>query len=95
MASGVLESRLALSSSVALRPEPFGALAYHFDTRRLTFLKRPELVRVVEALDGDRRVDEVLAACGIAEASWPAYSEALGVLLDAEMLTRTEDPHDR
>ena len=30
--------------SVALRPEPFGALAYHFGNRKLTFLKRPELV---------------------------------------------------
>ena len=35
-----------LSPSVALRPEPFGALAYHFGNRKLTFLKRPELVAV-------------------------------------------------
>ncbi|MEN8672983.1 mycofactocin biosynthesis chaperone MftB, partial [Nocardioides sp.] len=39
----------SLSPSVALRPEPFGALAYHFGNRRLTFLKRPELVAVVRA----------------------------------------------
>ena len=36
------------SPSVALRPEPFGALVYHFGTRRLSFLKTPQLV--------DRRV---------------------------------------
>ena len=33
-----------------MRPEPFGALAYHFGNRRLTFLKRAELVAVVRAL---------------------------------------------
>ena len=26
---------------MSLRPEPFGALAYHFGTRRLSFLKTP------------------------------------------------------
>jgi len=28
-----------LNPAVALRPEPFGALAYHFGNRRLSFLK--------------------------------------------------------
>ena len=36
----------ALDPSVALRPEPFGALAYHFGNRKLIFLKRPELVEL-------------------------------------------------
>ena len=40
----MLDEPWALSPSVALRPEPFGALAYHFGNRKLTFLKRPELV---------------------------------------------------
>ena len=39
--------RYRLSPEVALRPEPFGALAYHFGNRRLCFLKVPELVEVV------------------------------------------------
>ena len=29
---------------VALRPEPFGALAYHYGNRRLTLMRVPELV---------------------------------------------------
>ncbi len=45
-----LESAWALSPSVALRPEPFGALAYHFGNRKLTFLKTPALVGVVRGL---------------------------------------------
>jgi putative mycofactocin binding protein MftB len=36
---------------VALRPEPFGALVYHFGTRRLSFLKTPQLVEVVSGLE--------------------------------------------
>ena len=36
--------------SVALRPEPFGALAYHFGNRRLSFLESRTLVAVPEAL---------------------------------------------
>ena len=33
---------------VAIRPESFGALAYHYGNRRLVFLKAPALVTVVE-----------------------------------------------
>ena len=45
-----VDSPYALAPQVALRPERFGALAYHFGTRRLSFLKRPELVTVVRGL---------------------------------------------
>ena len=37
---------------VALRDESFGALAYHYGTRRLLFLKSRTLVELVSALDG-------------------------------------------
>ena len=46
----MLDRRLALDPQVALRPEPFGALAYHYGNRRLIFLKHPDVVRVVQAL---------------------------------------------
>jgi putative mycofactocin binding protein MftB len=36
------------SASVALRPEPFGALVYSFRNRKLSFLKSPQLVDVAE-----------------------------------------------
>ena len=50
----------ALSDRVAIRPESFGALAYHFGTRRLSFLKSPVLVRLVQRL-GD--YPSALQAC--------------------------------
>ena len=40
----------ALHPQVALRPEEFGALAYHYGNRRLVFLKSAALVDLVSAL---------------------------------------------
>ena len=54
VAAQMLDRRLALDPQVALRPEPFGALAYHYGNRRLIFLKHPDVVRVVRA-DEHRR----------------------------------------
>ena len=35
---------------MSVRPERFGALLYHFGTRRLSFLKSPALLTVVQTL---------------------------------------------
>ena len=78
----------ALSPSVALRPEPFGALAYHFDTRKVVFLKRPELVAVVRGLGSACDIRSALVAAGVAEPSWPAYLAALAGLADADIIRR-------
>jgi len=75
-----------LSPSVALRPEPFGALAYHFGNRKLTFLKRPELVAVVRALGSSPDVGAALATAGIPAAQYPAYCAALRGLAAADMI---------
>jgi mycofactocin biosynthesis protein MftB len=87
-ASTILDERLALSPNVALRPEPFGALAYHFGNRRLTFLKRPELVAVVRGLDGTRTARESLVAAGVPEDQWGAYARVLESLAEADMIRR-------
>ena len=50
-----------LNPDVALRPEPFGALVYHFGTRRLSFLKAPELVELVRRLGSHQCVSDALA----------------------------------
>lgn len=82
----MLDTRLALDPRVALRPEPFGALAYHYGNRKLIFLKHPDVVRVVRALDGDRTLAETLAQCGIARSRWPSFERALTALTESEML---------
>jgi mycofactocin biosynthesis protein MftB len=82
----VLDRSLGLHERVALRPEPFGALAYHYGTRRLIFLKHPDVVRVVSELDHPRTVRDTLESCGIAEHRWPAFCTALTSLFESEML---------
>jgi putative mycofactocin binding protein MftB len=77
---------LTLHPQVALRPEPFGALAYHYDTRRLVFLKHPDVVRVVEALAHHETVDDAFDACGIEARRRPSFERALASLLESEML---------
>ncbi|CAN5140062.1 mycofactocin biosynthesis chaperone MftB [soil metagenome] len=81
-----LDEAWSLSPSVALRPEPFGALAYHFGNRKLTFLKRPELVAVVRALGEQPDVRSALVAGGIPDSQHVAYAEALAGLARTDMI---------
>jgi mycofactocin biosynthesis protein MftB len=81
-----LDDAWMLSPSVALRPEPFGALAYHFGNRRLTFLKRPQLVEVVRALGSATSVRAALTTAGVPESQYPAYVAALDDLAAADMI---------
>jgi putative mycofactocin binding protein MftB len=82
----MLERHLALDPQVALRPEPFGALAYHYGNRRLIFLKHPDVVRVVRALGEHGSVAETLSACGIAASRWPSFVTALESLERSHLL---------
>jgi mycofactocin biosynthesis protein MftB len=68
------------SPSVALRPEPFGALVYHFGTRRLSFLKTPQLVQVVSGLEHHPDVHAAIEAAAVDDAQRPAYLRALAGL---------------
>ncbi len=74
-----------LSPEVALRPEKFGALAYHYGNRRLVFLKSPELVALVEALGSFDSVSEALQA-NLAPERHASYAQALARLADSEVL---------
>ena len=68
------------SPSVALRPEPFGALAYDFRTRRLTFLKTLLLVEVVRALGDHSDVHTALDSARVPGEQRGAYVRALASL---------------
>ena len=72
-----LDGAYRLDDQVALRPEPFGALAYHYGNRRLTFLRSPDMVRVVEGLATAGSVAEALKEAGIAPRRWPSFVSAL------------------
>jgi putative mycofactocin binding protein MftB len=76
------------SRSVALRPEPFGALVYHFGNRKLSFLKSKPLVAVVTALEEHPDVPSALAACDVPAAQHPAYVTALATLSRSQMIEK-------
>ena len=80
----------ALHGSVQLRPEPFGALAYHFGTRRLSFLKTPELVDVVRRLAACPDVATALREAGVPDADRPSYLVALRALARGGMIVERE-----
>jgi putative mycofactocin binding protein MftB len=60
-----------LHPQVALRGESFGALAYHYGTRRLVFVKSPVLVDVLEDLDRHGSVRAAVAAHASDDESGP------------------------
>jgi putative mycofactocin binding protein MftB len=85
-AASVLDRAWGVHPQVSVRPERFGALLYHFGTRRLSFLKDRRLLTVLEHLDG---APTARAACEQAEvdpASLPAYEAALARLAATDML---------
>lgn len=84
----MLDQAWRLSDTVALRPEPFGALAYDFTSRRLSFLKTPALVDVVRRLELAPTVADALAGADVAREQWGAYVRALDGLAAGGMLTR-------
>jgi mycofactocin biosynthesis protein MftB len=74
-----------LHPKVALRDESFGALAYHYDTRRLLFLKSRTLVTLVESLDQFDSAALALAAL-IPEPERAQYGRALARLAQSEVI---------
>jgi mycofactocin biosynthesis protein MftB len=79
-----------LNPQVALRPESFGALAYHFGTRRLSFLKSRALLAVVQRLGEHPDALSACRAAGVADAELPRYRRALATLAGTGMIVRRE-----
>jgi mycofactocin biosynthesis protein MftB len=70
-----------------MRQEPFGALLYHFGTRRLSFLKSQTVLAVVRSLADHPSARSACAAAGVPEAELPAYARALSALAQSNMIS--------
>ena len=81
-----LDERYELDPQVAVRPEPFGALAYHYGNRRLVFLKSLDMVSVVRSLGEHDSLADTLRAAGVDERRWPSFVKALDSLVDSEVI---------
>jgi putative mycofactocin binding protein MftB len=82
----LLRRPLELHPQVALRPEPFGALAYHYGNRRLVFLKHADMVTVAELLGDHASLADALRAAGVDETRWPSFAKAFQSLLSSEVV---------
>jgi putative mycofactocin binding protein MftB len=76
----------ALHADVALRDERFGALAYHYGNRRLTFLKSAQLAAIVKDVGAHPSLDAALDAHGVTAAQRPALLKALARLAASEVI---------
>ena len=80
-----------LHHQVAVRPEPFGALLYHFGTRKLSFLKNRTIVAVVNSLNQHPDARSACRAAGIDDAQQAPYLLALGALAQSQVLIPGKD----
>lgn len=80
--------RWTLNTRVSARPERFGALLYHFGTRRLSFLKDRRLFEVISVLADHPSALAACAAAGVTPGEQPAFTAALRRLADSDMIVR-------
>ena len=81
-----LDGAWRLNRQVAIRPERFGALLYHFGTRRLSFLKNPTLLAAVRALAEQPTARAACLSAGVEPAELPRYRAALAALATSRMI---------
>jgi putative mycofactocin binding protein MftB len=86
VATSVLDQAWDLAPQVSVRPEPFGALLYHFGTRRLSFLKDRRLLDVVQSLREAPSAREACLGAGVEPDELRAYERALARLAETDML---------
>ncbi len=75
-----------LHPRVSVRPEPFGALLYHFGTRKLSFLKDRTLLALVEQLADAPSARAACDALGIHPQAQATYLRALETLAASHMI---------
>ena len=84
------DSTWRLHPQVSVSPEQFGALLYHFGTRKLSFLKDRTLLAIVENLADARDVRAACEAAGVSPAQQEPYLRALDTLAQSHMITERD-----
>jgi putative mycofactocin binding protein MftB len=84
--ASALDRAWALAPQVAVRPERFGALLYHFGTRRLSFLKDSRLVVVIEGLADAPTARAACHRAGVEAEALAHYERALIRLAETDIV---------
>jgi putative mycofactocin binding protein MftB len=86
-----LDATWRLHPQVSIRPERFGALLYHFDTRRLSFLKSRTLLAVILALADAPTARLACARAGVPADELDRYHAALASLAASGAICSRKD----
>jgi putative mycofactocin binding protein MftB len=81
-----LDRAWRLHPQVSVRPERFGALLYHFGTRRLSFVKSVALRDVVTSLEGALSARAAMASQCVDAGDLARYERALAGLAATSMI---------
>jgi mycofactocin biosynthesis protein MftB len=81
-----LDGAWRVHPKVSVRPERFGALLYHFETRRLSFLKSPAMLDVLRQLESAPTARVACERAGVPAAELPRYGAALARLAATSMI---------
>jgi len=81
-----LDRAWRLHPQVSVRPEPFGALLYHFGNRKLSFLKDRTLLDIVSRLEQEPSARAACLAAGLDETQVDRFGVALATLEKSEIL---------
>jgi mycofactocin biosynthesis protein MftB len=81
-----LDGSWQLHPQVSVRPERFGGLLYHFGTRRLSFVKTPALLKVLQQLATQRSARTACVAAGVDAGQMREYANALATLAASSMI---------
>jgi putative mycofactocin binding protein MftB len=88
-----LDAPWMLHPSVSVRPEPFGALLYHFGNRRLSFLKTRQLLEIVRNLAACPDARTACLEAGVPPDQLPVLTRALAALAAGDTIRpRTPPP---
>jgi putative mycofactocin binding protein MftB len=66
-------------------------MAYHYDNRRLNFLRSADLVRLVESLGDHPDPRRAFDALGIDPRRWPSFEKALRSLARSDFVEPVPD----
>lgn len=80
------EATYRVHPQVSIRPEPFGALLYHFGNRKLSFLKDRTLFLLIETLGEGSTLPDAMNRIGIAESDRDLMIRSVEALLRSDML---------
>lgn len=75
---------------MSIRPERFGALLYHFGTRRLSFLKNATILAIIRGLDTAPSARTACLDAGVNDAELPTYERALATLAASQTICAQE-----